>query len=89
MGAGLLQPWHLIIILMVVLIVFGAGHLSELGGALGKGIRDFKEEVSEGNEVEAREPARQQALRSSEPVAAAVQRVSSPGEPAATRPDDI
>jgi TatA/E family protein of Tat protein translocase len=34
---GLFQPMHLLLILAVVLIVFGAGKLPELGGALGKG----------------------------------------------------
>lgn len=42
---GALQPWHLIVILIIVLIVFGAGRLTEVGGALGKGVRDFRENV--------------------------------------------
>ncbi|GIV03764.1 MAG: Sec-independent protein translocase protein TatA [Candidatus Binatia bacterium] len=33
---------ELIIILVVALIIFGPGKLPEIGGALGKGIRDFK-----------------------------------------------
>ena len=33
---------ELIIILFIVLIVFGVGRLTEIGGALGKGIRAFK-----------------------------------------------
>jgi sec-independent protein translocase protein TatA len=39
---GALQPIHLIVILIIVLVVFGAGRLTEVGGALGKGIRDFR-----------------------------------------------
>lgn len=42
---GVLQPWHLIIILVIVLIVFGAGKLGGLGGAVGKSVRDFKDSV--------------------------------------------
>ena len=42
---GALQPWHLILILIIVLIIFGAGRLTEVGGALGKGVRDFRENV--------------------------------------------
>lgn len=34
--------WELIIILVLVLIVFGAGKLPQVGGALGEGIRNFK-----------------------------------------------
>jgi sec-independent protein translocase protein TatA len=33
---------ELVIILVVVVIIFGAGKLPEIGGALGKGIREFR-----------------------------------------------
>jgi sec-independent protein translocase protein TatA len=33
---------HLIVILVVVLITFGPGKLTELGGQLGKGVREFR-----------------------------------------------
>lgn len=33
---------ELIIILVIVLILFGAGKLADIGGALGKGIREFR-----------------------------------------------
>ena len=36
---------ELLIILFVLLLVFGAKRLPELGGALGKGIREFKSSV--------------------------------------------
>ena len=33
---------ELVIILIIILIIFGTGKLPEIGGALGKGIRNFK-----------------------------------------------
>ena len=51
---GLFQPTHLILLVVLVLILFGAKRLPELGQGLGKGIRGFKdalrgsEEASEG-----------------------------------------
>jgi sec-independent protein translocase protein TatA len=42
---GALQPFHLLLILVIVLIIFGAGRLTEVGGALGKGVRDFRSSV--------------------------------------------
>lgn len=45
MFEGLLQPTHLIIILVIVLIVFGPGKLPEIGGALGKSMSEFKRSV--------------------------------------------
>lgn len=41
---------ELIIILVIILIIFGAGKLPEIGGAIGKGIRNFKKSVSETTE---------------------------------------
>jgi sec-independent protein translocase protein TatA len=36
-------PLELILILVIVIIVFGVGRLPELGGAVGKAIREFRE----------------------------------------------
>ena len=41
---------ELIIILVLVMIIFGAGKLPQVGGALGKGLRNFKDGVKDGNE---------------------------------------
>lgn len=38
-----LSLWHLVIVLVVVLVVFGAGKLPRVMGDLGRGIRSFKE----------------------------------------------
>ena len=35
-------PTELVIILFIILIIFGAGRLPEIGSALGKGIREFR-----------------------------------------------
>ena len=46
MGVGVLQPWHLIVILVIVLVVFGPGKLPELGKAMGEGIKELKKATS-------------------------------------------
>ena len=38
-----LGPTELIIILVIVLLVFGVGRISDVAGELGKGIRSFQE----------------------------------------------
>lgn len=41
-----------LVVLFIVLLLFGAKRLPEIGGSLGKGIREFKNSVREvGNEV--------------------------------------
>ncbi len=43
---GLENPLHIAIILIVVLMVFGAKRLPEMGKSLGSGLRGFKESLS-------------------------------------------
>ena len=50
--AGLGVP-ELLLILAVVLILFGVGRISKIGGELGKGIKAFREGVKEGQEESA------------------------------------
>src|SRR5690242_21455565 len=42
MGLGALQPGHLIVVLVIVLLIFGPGKLPELGKAVGDGLRELK-----------------------------------------------
>jgi sec-independent protein translocase protein TatA len=50
MFEGLLQPTHLLIIMVIVLIIFGPGKLPELGSSIGKAIRGFKKAMAEPDE---------------------------------------
>lgn len=43
---------ELIVILVIVLVVFGAGRLPEIGGALGKSIKNFKKASEGKDEIE-------------------------------------
>ena len=46
MFEGLLQPTHLILILVIALFVFGPQKLPDLGKSLGEGIRGFKKALN-------------------------------------------
>jgi len=48
-GIGLPE---LIVILVIVLIIFGAGKLPQIGEGLGKGIRNFKKATKEKEEID-------------------------------------
>ncbi|MCC7106665.1 MAG: twin-arginine translocase TatA/TatE family subunit [Chloroflexi bacterium] len=48
-----LGPTELLIVLVLVIIVFGVGKLPEVGGALGKSIKEFRK-ASDGDEAKAK-----------------------------------
>jgi sec-independent protein translocase protein TatA len=43
---GLENPLHIAILLLVVMLVFGAKRLPEMGRSLGSGLRGFKDSIS-------------------------------------------
>ena len=43
---GLDNPLHIVFLLLIVLLVFGAKRLPEMGRSLGSGLRGFKESIS-------------------------------------------
>jgi sec-independent protein translocase protein TatA len=47
MGLGGLHIWHLLIILVIVLLLFGTKRLKTLGGDLGGAIKGFKKALSD------------------------------------------
>jgi sec-independent protein translocase protein TatA len=49
---GGLGVWELIIILVIILIIFGAGKLPEIGSSLGKGIKSFRKAIKEPDEID-------------------------------------
>ena len=41
-----LGPWELGIVLVIILIIFGAGKLPEVARSLGQGVKEFKKEAT-------------------------------------------
>ena len=59
MRVGPLGIWELLAILAIILLIFGAKRLPEIGASLGRGIRTFKSSVTgedEKEEQDQREP---------------------------------
>lgn len=71
MNFGNLGFMEILLILVVVLLLFGAKRLPEIGASMGKGIREFKKSISDVDR-ELREPpreARSERLPAGEPAA--------------------
>ncbi len=43
---GLTQPWHIVLILLIALLLFGGKRLPEIGRSLGTGMREFKDSIT-------------------------------------------
>lgn len=54
---GWTSPTHIILLLLIALLLFGAKRLPEIGRSLGTGMREFKESVTGNNEPETTTPA--------------------------------
>ena len=53
---GPIGIWELLIILFIIVLIFGATRLPQIGGGLGKGIRNFKDSLKDG--TDSNEPPR-------------------------------
>lgn len=49
-----LGPFELVIILLILVMLFGVGRLPEVGGAIGKTIREFRSTVTDEDKKEAK-----------------------------------
>jgi sec-independent protein translocase protein TatA len=71
-----LGPFELLLILAVIIIIFGVGRLPEVGGAIGRGIREFRKATKEPDE-EQPQISEAQSTAGHEPSAAAEPQPSS------------
>lgn len=72
-----LGPMELVIILLVLVMLFGATRLTDIGGSLGKGIREFRKNIKE-EEPEEEAAAPTEARASSNGAAETVAAVQCP-----------
>ncbi|MGI8558518.1 MAG: twin-arginine translocase TatA/TatE family subunit [Solirubrobacteraceae bacterium] len=53
---GLSNPLHIAVLVLIVVLVFGAKRLPELGRSLGSGIKEFKGSIGDGHETPVEQP---------------------------------
>lgn len=44
---GMLKPWHIIVLVVVILLLFGARRLPDLARSVGQSLKIFKKEVKD------------------------------------------
>jgi sec-independent protein translocase protein TatA len=66
---GLDNPIHIAFVLVLLLLVFGAKRLPEMGKSMGEGLRGFKDAISSDGGVEARLAAAHASALAQESVA--------------------
>jgi len=70
---GLDNPVHVAFLVVILLLVFGAKRLPEMGRSIGTGMREFKESISGESKPELTHSTEQQAPAPAQPAAAQVQ----------------
>jgi len=45
-------PWHIVLLLLIALLLFGGKRLPEIGKSLGHGMREFKDAVTGNSQVD-------------------------------------
>jgi sec-independent protein translocase protein TatA len=79
---GGLSLWHWLVVIILVLLLFGRGRISDLMGDLGKGLKSFKQGMAE-EDKPARPAEPRQLPREQQPIDVTPQQ---PAEPATTPP---
>ncbi|MBT0670053.1 twin-arginine translocase TatA/TatE family subunit [Novosphingobium profundi] len=74
---GSFSIWHWLIVLVIVLVLFGRGKVSEIMGDFGKGIKSFKEGMNEDDDKPAKPESKPAQIASGEPAPSASETVKS------------
>lgn len=75
-----LSVWHLLIVALVIIVLFGRGRIAEMMGDFGKGIKNFKEGMKEEDEKPL--PPRLEATDAEAPQASETRNRSADDKPA-------
>ena len=86
MPFGNFSFWEIILLMVAVLLLFGAKRLPEIGASMGKGIREFKKSVSDVDRA-VREPERDSRLDRGDFGTDRLQNSARETQPEAERPE--
>jgi sec-independent protein translocase protein TatA len=64
---GSFSLWHWLVVIILVLLLFGRGRISEMMGDIGKGLKSFKQGIAE-DDTPAAKPTEQRRLPPDQPI---------------------
>ena len=65
---GGLSLWHWLVVIILVLLLFGKGRISDMMGDLGKGLKSFKQGMADEDEKTSRPAEPRQLPREQQPI---------------------
>ena len=77
---GSFSLWHWLVVIILVLLLFGRGRISDLMGDLGKGLKSFKQGMA-GEDKPSRPAEPKQLPREQQPIDITPQQPSEPATP--------
>jgi sec-independent protein translocase protein TatA len=83
---GLDNPLHIAFLVVILLLVFGARRLPEIGRSLGGGMREFKDSISGESKPALSQTAQQQPVAQPQPPVAQPVAPPAPAQPAPVAP---
>ena len=78
---GGLSLWHWLVVIILVLLLFGKGRISDMMGDLGKGLKSFKRGMAEEDDTASRTGEPRQLPREQQPIDITPQQPSEPVTP--------
>ena len=84
---GGLSLWHWLVVIILVLLLFGRGRISDMMGDIGKGLKSFKQGMAE-DEDKAKPAEPRQLPREQQPIDITPKQSSEPATPPPPPPGD-
>lgn len=78
---GGLSLWHWLVVIILVLLLFGRGRISDMMGDIGKGLKSFKQGMAEDEDKTAKPTEQRQLPREQQPPIDITPNAPPPAEP--------
>lgn len=85
---GSFSLWHWLVVIILVLLLFGRGRISDMMGDIGKGLKSFKQGMAEDEDKAARPAEPRQLPHGERPIDVTPKQPAEPASPPSAPPSD-